>query len=278
MSTDLPALVSRSVTVPAPRDLVWRLISTNEGWSAWWGPGSTIDARPGGAMSIAFPDGRRAAGTVQQVEPPTHLTFTFGYDREDAPVPVDGSLVELTLADAPDGTGTIVQLLHRLSDEGLAALHEPGWRYQLGLFRDVVARANFGPDLTGHVDQWHAAWGMSERDERRRTLLALLVPDAVVDEPMATLQGPDEIDAWIEQARAHLPATVKRSSPVALNGAHAMWSWEITDSGANSTTSAQIAGTAIARLAPDGRFKTITSFWLRTPPGLPSSALPDQPG
>jgi hypothetical protein len=119
---------------------------------------------------------------------------------------------------------------------------------------------------------------MSERDERRRTLLTLLAPDTVVDEPMATLQGPDEIDAWIEQARAHLPATVKRSSPVALNGAHAMWSWEITDSGANSTTSTQIAGIAIARLAPDGRFKSITSFWLRTPPGLPSSVLPDQPG
>src|SRR6267378_1098491 len=106
---ELSFSVTRDLTICAPVEAVWHYLSTEEGWAAWWGPGSSIKAVPGGPMQIVYPNGQTAEGTVQEVEPPRRIVFTWGFDRPDPVIPLEGSLVEITL-DATDG-GTRLHLV-----------------------------------------------------------------------------------------------------------------------------------------------------------------------
>src|SRR5437588_8730716 len=128
----MSSAMSRDVELCAIRETEGDYLSTDEGCAAWWGPGSSIKAVPGGSMQIVYPNGQTAEGTVQEVEPPRRIVFTWGYPRPEAGVPVDGSTVEIAL-EATEG-GTRLSLVHRVADEAAAEAHRTGWRYQLGLF------------------------------------------------------------------------------------------------------------------------------------------------
>jgi uncharacterized protein YndB with AHSA1/START domain len=68
--------------------MVFRYFTDADRWAAWWGQGSTIDARPGGRVFVRYPNGVEAAGEVVAVDPPAKITFTYGY-LKDAPGPGD---------------------------------------------------------------------------------------------------------------------------------------------------------------------------------------------
>jgi uncharacterized protein YndB with AHSA1/START domain len=271
----LPELVRREVVLPAVPETVWRYLATDAGWAAWWGDGSRIDARPGGRMHITYPDGRTADGRVLEIDAPRRITFTWGFDRPDAPVPLDGSVVELTLVACPEGTRLL--LVHRLADAVARDAHEPGWRFQLGLFRGVVAAAALGPSLADTIDRWHAAWSPDDRapgvdrDARRSLLASIVHPDVVVEEPMASLRGIDDLEAWIAQVAAHLAVSVRRDGTPALCGDQATWAWVVSPTDDAGTAVAH--GRSVARLAPDGRFHAVTAFWLEGPAGVPVSVV-----
>ena len=59
MSTTLamPHRLDRSILINAPRETVFGYFTDSERWARWWGQGSTIDARAGGAVSIVHPGG-----------------------------------------------------------------------------------------------------------------------------------------------------------------------------------------------------------------------------
>ena len=75
----LPHRLDRSVFIGATPDTVFRFLTDTPRWAAWWGPGSTIDARPGGAVLIRYPGGTEASGEVVEVKPPERIVFTYGY-------------------------------------------------------------------------------------------------------------------------------------------------------------------------------------------------------
>ena len=63
MSTaTLPYTLDRIVTIHATPDTVFRFFTDSARWASWWGAGSTIDARPGGALYIRHPGGVESAG------------------------------------------------------------------------------------------------------------------------------------------------------------------------------------------------------------------------
>src|SRR5581483_8295523 len=62
MTLPLPHALDRSVLVFATRETVFRFFSDPARWAAWWGAGSSIDPRPGGAVRIRYPDGTEVAG------------------------------------------------------------------------------------------------------------------------------------------------------------------------------------------------------------------------
>jgi uncharacterized protein YndB with AHSA1/START domain len=265
-----PFRLEREVHINARRDVVFAFLCDSQRFAAWWGHGSTIDPRPGGAVHIAYPNGLTADGQVVAVEPGRHLAFTFGYDREDTPLPPGGSLVEIDLEAAPGGT--LVRLTHHLPTAQSRDQHDPGWRYQLGLFAAAVSAQQCRPDLQRRLDDYVAAW--NERDpQARRALLDGVASAAIeVTDVMARLRGRDELDAWIAQSQQQMAGlTLARDGVPATTADRALWDWTI----AGPDGVAVIRGRNVARFDLEGMIAEVTGFWLETPPGLPSSVVPD---
>ena len=68
--TTLTHQLDRTIVIGAPPATVFRYFTDSPRWAAWWGAGSTIDARPGGRVLIRYPGGVEAAGEVVEVNPP----------------------------------------------------------------------------------------------------------------------------------------------------------------------------------------------------------------
>src|SRR5205823_3575693 len=71
--TSLPHHLDRTIVVEAPQPAVFRYFTDSERWAAWWGQGSTIDARPGGRVFIRYANGVEAAGEVVEVDAPSRI-------------------------------------------------------------------------------------------------------------------------------------------------------------------------------------------------------------
>ena len=56
--------LEREVLSRAPRKLVFRYFTDSERFARWWGAGSTIAGRAGGAFKIVYPDGSTASGVA----------------------------------------------------------------------------------------------------------------------------------------------------------------------------------------------------------------------
>ena len=69
----LPHHLDRTVVIEAPREIVFRFFTDQARWAAWWGAGSTIDAKPGGKLLIRYPEGTEVAGEVLEVVSPQTL-------------------------------------------------------------------------------------------------------------------------------------------------------------------------------------------------------------
>lgn len=99
MNADELLTVTRSVTLDASADEVWRLLTDDAELSLWFGSAASLDAVPGGLGH--FVDGstvRRAV--VQRVEPGRSVGFTWW----DESRPAEASTVEVVVDDtATDG-------------------------------------------------------------------------------------------------------------------------------------------------------------------------------
>lgn len=116
-------------TFAAPRELVWRLWTSPEHFSVWFGTDAvtiplesmTMDVRVGGTWSatMQLPDGSTKdwAGEYREVYAPSHLAFTLtDMPDQDAGEPVTVDLVEVGA-----GTGmTFTQARHGFTDEQVA--------------------------------------------------------------------------------------------------------------------------------------------------------------
>jgi uncharacterized protein YndB with AHSA1/START domain len=112
---------------PHPIEKVWRAVTTPEHLSQWFPSPVEVDLRPGGAMHFrAFQHEPGAAGTVEEVDAPRLLTFTWGTDR-------------LTFELVPDGDGTTFALTHSFGDRYSAPSFATGWEFCLAALRNVLA-------------------------------------------------------------------------------------------------------------------------------------------
>jgi len=94
---DLPYRLDRTIVINAKLATVFEFLSESERWASWWGPGSTIDAKPGGKVYIRHPNGVETLGEVLEIQPPESIVFSYGY-ATGKPIAEGASRVTIRLA------------------------------------------------------------------------------------------------------------------------------------------------------------------------------------
>jgi uncharacterized protein YndB with AHSA1/START domain len=251
----LDHVLERSVFICATRVTVFRFFTDSERFAEWWGPGSRIDARPGGAVLIRYPNGVIASGTVLEVVEPERIVFTYGYDQPDKPIPPGGSRVVITLREQP--MGTLLELRHELADPTTRDHHVPGWRYQLALFANVAARHQHA-DLDRLVDRFFAAWSETDAGERRSALAAITTDDVAFRDPFAAVAGRDDLVDHIGASQLHMPGMrLVRDGVVRHCQGTALADWKAV--GADGSPRGR--GSNLFDLSADGRIARAVGLW-----------------
>ncbi len=94
---------------------------------------------------MAMPSGDLVHGEYVEVQPPTRIVFTWGFEG-NAELPPTSSTVEVTLH--ADGDGTIVRLRHdHLPTDISREQHAIGWRHYVDRLAIAAAGGEPGPDL-----------------------------------------------------------------------------------------------------------------------------------
>jgi uncharacterized protein YndB with AHSA1/START domain len=242
-------VLERTVLIRATQETVFRYFTDSTRFAAWWGKGSQIDSRPGGAVKIVYPGGVVASGEVIEIAAPERVVFTYGYEDPSKPIRPGASRVTITLARADGDAGTLVRLVHdRLPDEATRDMHVPGWRFQLALFANVAANEQHAA-LVERIDGWFAAWNGAS--------LPSVTQDVSLRDAYACVTGREELGAHIAAARVHMPLTLVRTGePRHCQGA-ALCDWAA--SSGDGTVRAR--GTNLFEFAADGRIHAVTGFW-----------------
>lgn len=253
--TELPYSLERTVIIAARPATVFRYFTDSARFAAWWGAGSRIDPRPGGEVLIRYPNGASASGQVLELTPPERISFTYGYDAPEGPIPPGGSRVSISLT--PHRDGTLVTLHHDLPSAAVRDAHQQGWRFQLALFANVVAgEAHQGAESA--VDRFLAVWNEPDAAHRRTELGLLAAPELVFHDRFSATAGVDDLVAHIGAAQVHLPGIrLEREGPVQLCQGTAVAQWLMR--GPDGTP--QGRGTNVFDFDADGRIARVVGLW-----------------
>jgi uncharacterized protein YndB with AHSA1/START domain len=246
--------LERTVVINAPRDLVFRYFTDSARWAAWWGAGSTIDARAGGRVFIRHPGGNEASGEVLEIAEPDRIVFTLGY-ASGAPMPPGSSRVTIHLD--PEPRGTRVRLHHEFADAAARDHHVQGWRFQLSLFANVVADERYA-GAAALADAWFKAWDETDATARAQALSRVAAATVRLHDKFSCIEGIDELSAHIAGAQRFMPGvTMTRTGDVRHCQGTALVDW----TAAGPKGEALGSGTNVFMLGPDGRIESVTGFW-----------------
>jgi len=250
----LDHVLDRTVTIRARRETVFRYFTDSDRFAAWWGAGSRIEPRPGGTVHIRFPNGIVAGGEVLEIAPVERVVFTYGFET-GRPIPVGASRVTVTLEETPQGT--VVRLKHELPTAEARDEHVQGWRYQLAVFANVVAReAHAG--VGALADRFFACWAETDEARRRDGLLALATEDLTFRDPHSCTFGIDDLVDHIAAAQRFMPGVVlERQGEARQCQGTALVDWVVKAADGSS----RAKGTNVFELAPDGRVARVTGLW-----------------
>lgn len=250
----LPHALDRTVRIHAPREGVFRYFTDSRRFAAWWGAGSSIDPRPGGAVVVRYPNGVEASGEVLEIEPPARIVFTYGY-ASGQPIPPGASRVTILFAE--EAGGTRLDLRHEFAESAVRDQHVQGWRYQLAVFANVVADETHA-GATERIDRWFAAWSEPDAATRRDALREIAAPDVVFHDRFGCVAGIDELEAHVAACVQFFPGVrIERTGEVRHCQGEALADWQ-----ARSADGADRGrGTNAYRLALDGRIAAVTGFW-----------------
>lgn len=247
--------LERTVVIRARRETVFRYFTDSERFAAWWGAGSTVDARPGGALRIRYPNGVLASGQMIEVVPPERVVFTYGYDDPAKALPPGGSRVIITLQTQDEGT--LLRLRHELPDALLRDEHVAGWRYQLAVFANVVTRELHG-GLAAAVDAFLSAWSEKDEGKRRTTLTRVAAAGVTFADAFSCTEGIDDLVQHLGAAQIHMPGMVlDRTGDVRQCQGTAVADW--VAKGPDGATRGR--GTNVFLLAPDGLIARVVGLW-----------------
>lgn len=251
--TRFPHTLDRTVIIHAPPEMVYGFLTESSRWARWWGPGSTIDARVGGAVYIRHPNGIESAGEVVEVERPRRIVFTYGF-VSGSPMPVGSSRVSIELE--PARAGTRLTLTHALSDATVRDEHVQGWRFQLSLFANVVSD-EVNADAVRRVDAWFDAWAERDAAMRRDVLSEIAASDVRMQDRYSNLDGLADLLPHIAASQHFMPGIrMRRNGDVRHCQGMVLADW--TMSGEDGQPRG--AGTNVFVFGPTGLIEWVTGF------------------
>jgi uncharacterized protein YndB with AHSA1/START domain len=245
--------LQRTVRIRASRETVFRFFTDPARWARWWGEGSSIDARPGGAVVVRYPGGIEASGEVIESEPPERLVFTYGYASGN-PIPPGASRVSIRLFD--EGGATRLELTHEFDDPAVRDQHVQGCRFQLSLFANAVAAEAFA-GVEAVADQWFAAWIEPDPAARRAAFEAIADPAVTFRDRYSALERIDDLVEHAGAAQRFVPGVrLARRGEVRQCQGMAIVSWAA--SGPDGTERGR--GHNVFEFGGDGRVIAVTGF------------------
>jgi uncharacterized protein YndB with AHSA1/START domain len=249
------------VLIHAPAETIFRFFTEPAKVAAWFGPGSSIDARKGGEVSILFPDGSPALGKVTEIDAPRRIVFTWGYPREDSPIAPGATTIEVTLDE--QAQGTLVSLRHWLPTQESADQHAGGWAYHMARLTSQAARAHYAAPAAAAVEGWFAAWA-ADGDELGERLSAAVTEDVAYRDDAAVAGSRAELQDHIARCHKFMHGVkMVRTSPVYQVADEALCSAAM-EAGGKQFGSVRLA----FRLARDGRIAQATGFFESAIPGV----------
>ena len=250
---ELTHLLERTLVIEAPRSTVFRFFTETGRWAAWWGDGSTIDARPGGRVLIRYPNGVRVLGEVLEIVEPEHIVFTYGYES-GKPIAPAGSRVTIRLEAVESGTR--LHLTHAFAEADVRDQHVQGWRFQLSLFANLVAdEINAG--APGLADAWFAAWSISDGTERARSLEEIAAPEVRFRDRYARIDGLAELSDHIAASLRFMPGVRLERKGAVRHCQHKL----LVDWVARGSDGAErMSGVNVFVLDARGRIASVTGF------------------
>ena len=245
--------LERTIVIDAPPATVFRYFTDSGKWAAWWGEGSTIDARPGGRLFVRYPNGVEAAGEVLDLAPPSRIAFTYGYAK-GSPAPGE-SRVTITLERA--ARGTRLRLVHEFAEAAQRDHHVQGWRYQLSVFANVVAN-ELHREPAARVDEWFAMWSEQEPAALDRTLATIAAPDIRVRDRFSCVDGAADVGEHVRAAQRFMPGVrLQRDGDVEHCQGTVLAGWVAT--GPDGQLRGR--GTNVFTLDANGRIESVVGFW-----------------
>jgi uncharacterized protein YndB with AHSA1/START domain len=246
--------LDRTITINAPRDIVFSFFTDNERWAQWWGAGSTIDPKIGGRVYIRHPGNVEVSGEVLSIQKPAQLVFTYGFES-GKPIPPGASRVTIALDDI-DGS-TRLHLTHQFDNATVRDEHVQGWRYQLSLFSNAVLNIVHS-DAEARVDEWFKVWSEPSADARAAGLKHLVSPAIAFRDRYSATDGVDDLSAHLVASHRFMPGIkLERRGPVRHCQGTALADW--TAIGPDGKTLG--AGSNVFTLGSDGRISHVTGLW-----------------
>ena len=112
------------------------------------------------------------------------------------------------------------------------------------------------------VTQYLETFNETDADRRRGLLEALYAPDSTYTDPLVDLQGPEQIDGFIEQTHERFPGvTFTLGGPIDAHHNQARFQWH---AGPAEAPDAYIGFDVI--VAEDGRIRSVYGFMDAAPP------------
>jgi uncharacterized protein YndB with AHSA1/START domain len=139
-----PDVGELEVRIDARPETVFEFFVDPGKMARWKGTDADLDPRPGGVYRVGgIAGGATVVGEFVEVEPPTRLVFTWGWEG-DPDVPPGSSTVEVTLT--ADGEATVLRLVHRDLPAGQGRKHMEGWHHFMPRLATAAIGRDPGPD------------------------------------------------------------------------------------------------------------------------------------
>jgi len=138
------SVIEREIRIAASPETVFDYFVDPDKMVEWKGRKAELDPRPGGLYRVDISDQAVARGEYVEIDAPSRVVFTWGWEGASNPVPPGSSRVEISLQ--PDGDGTIVRLRHLDLPEAEREIHGHGWDHYLSRLAQAAEGKDPGTD------------------------------------------------------------------------------------------------------------------------------------